>query len=84
MSYNQMNRSYNLSYDKLWSKKFPSCRKVVKVTIACSYSHQSDFFWLEISIEVTLKLLLLVVAMEKSSKSGRWLQNKRCSLMAGL
>ena len=35
-----------------------------------------------LSINVTLKSLLLVARIEKSSKSGVWLQNKRCSLMA--
>ena len=32
-------------------------------------------------INVTLNPLLLLVKMEKSSKWGEWLQNKRCSLM---
>ena len=35
-----------------------------------------------LSINVTLKSLLLVARIENSSKSGVWLQNKRCSLMA--
>ena len=34
------------------------------------------------SINMTLKSLLLVARIEKSSKSGVWLQNKRSSLMA--
>ena len=35
-----------------------------------------------LSINATLKSLLLVARIEKSSKSSAWLQNKRCSLMA--
>ena len=35
-----------------------------------------------LSINVTLKSLLLVVRIEKSSKSGAWLKNKRCFFMA--
>ena len=35
-----------------------------------------------LSINATLKSLLLVARIEKSSKSAVWLQNKRCSLMA--
>ena len=35
-----------------------------------------------LSINVTLKSLLLLARIEKSSNSGVWLQNKRCSLMA--
>ena len=34
-----------------------------------------------LSINVTWKSLLLVARIEKSSKSGAWLQNKRWSLM---
>ena len=33
-------------------------------------------------LSLTLKSLLLVVRIEKSSKSSAWLQNKRCYLMA--
>ena len=33
------------------------------------------------SINVILKSLLLLARIEKSSESGVWLQNKRCSLM---
>ena len=60
----------------------PSCQKVPKVKIACSYSKEGDLYWLEDSINVTLKSLFLLARIEKSSNSGVWLQNKRCSLMA--
>ena len=59
----------------------PSCQKVPKVKIACSYSKEGDLYWLEDSINVTLKSLLLLPRIKKSSKPGVWLQNKRCSLM---
>ena len=33
-------------------------------------------------IKFVIKSFLLVLGIEKSSKSGMWLQNKKCSLMA--
>ena len=39
MSYNKMNQSHGLSYDKTL---FLSCQKASKVKIACSYSKDGD------------------------------------------
>ena len=61
------------------------------MTLVPSYQKGKDCLFLlkgewsllirRLSINVTLKSLLLVARIEKSSKSGVWLQNKRCSLM---
>ena len=44
MSYNQMNQSHGLSYDETL---FLNYQKVSKVWIACSYSKESNLYWLE-------------------------------------
>ena len=68
MSYNKMNKSHGLSYDE---------------TMFLSYQKGGwSLLIRRLSINVTLKSSLLVARIEKSSKSGAWLQNKRCSLMA--
>ena len=56
---------------------------IKKVAIAYSYSKKCGLYWLKDSIKVTLKSLLLLVNMEKSSKSDEWLQNK-CFLWQSL
>ena len=78
MSNNKMNRLTAYRMMKLCSlavKKFQRKRL---------FLFKGGWFLLirRLSININLKTLLLVARIEKSSKSGAWLQNKRYSLMA--
>ena len=69
--YSQIN--LRLSGDKIM---FLNHQKVWKVAKVCSYSKEGGLLIKRLSIKVTLKSVLLLASMEKSSKPDEWLQNK--------
>ena len=72
MGYNKMNQSHSLSI--IWWNFGKDCLFLFKGGWS---------LWIRrLFINMTLKSLLLIAKIEKSSKPGAWLQNKRCSLMA--
>ena len=81
MSYNKINQSYDLSYDE---NLFLSHQKVTKVKWLNLSKEEWSPLIRRLPIKVTFNSLLLAVRIDKSSKSCKYLQNKRCFLIAEL